>query len=52
MTQEVDQWLKNEKPRLGFVLRGDNEDPHGDDSTSCMSRISAVTLTITYTVPN
>jgi hypothetical protein len=44
-------WANNTRPRLGFVLRGGNEDPHGDDNTSCMSTISDIKLTIRYEVP-
>jgi hypothetical protein len=44
-------WARNTRPRLGFVLRGGNEDPHGDDNASCMSHINDIKLTIRYEVP-
>jgi hypothetical protein len=51
VTDEVDLWLKNLGPRHGFVLRGGNDNPQGDDNTSCMSEISGVALKLTYEVP-
>jgi hypothetical protein len=52
VTEPADFWVANQRPRLGFVLRGGNETPRGDDETSCMSLIDAIELEVTYTVPN
>jgi hypothetical protein len=51
VTESVEFWLNNTKPRLGFVLRGGNEDPQGEDNTSCLSSINDIKLTIRYEVP-
>jgi hypothetical protein len=51
VTDEVRQWVENLRPRHGFVLRGGNENPRGDDNTSCMSEIGEITLTLSYEVP-
>jgi hypothetical protein len=50
VTDEVRQWVQNLRPRHGFVLRGGNENPRGEDKTSCMSEISGITLKLTYEV--
>jgi hypothetical protein len=51
VTMEFDLWAQNLRPRHGFVLRGGNENPQGEDNTSCMSQISEIALKVTYEVP-
>jgi hypothetical protein len=51
VTGLVEQWLSNAVPRHGFVLRGGNENPRGEDDTSCVSRIHNLRLTVEYIVP-
>jgi hypothetical protein len=47
-----DGWAKNVLPRYGFFLRGGNDDSQAYDKTSCMSTVSDLKVTVTYSVPN
>lgn len=51
VTEQVNEWVTGARRSYGFVLRGQFEELEATDSTSCMSFVSDIKLTVTYTRP-
>lgn len=44
----VNNWVTGKEDNYGFVLKGENEEPHIEDNAACWSRYGDFSLSVTY----